>query len=92
MSHQPDYQEIIAHLSRQLQLLSPGQKSTRLSSATPTILEIVGLITNDPDAMPEKRLQVPPDSDTLFHLGRLVMLVEIIAAQNKRSGLVRWFE
>ena len=92
MSNQPEYQQIIARLSRQLKLLSPDQKSTRLSSATPNILEMVNLITKNPEALPETLLQVPPNNDILFHLGQLVMLAEILVAQNKRPTLVRWFE
>ena len=92
MSNQPEYQQIIARLSRQLKLLSPDQKSTRLSSATPNILEMVDLITKNPEALPETFKQVSPNNDILFHLGQLVMLAEILVAQNKRPTLVRWFE
>ncbi|MDO6429099.1 hypothetical protein Q4E93_00780 [Flavitalea sp. BT771] len=92
MSDQPNYQEIIARLCRQLQLLSPEQRSGRLAGTIPNIPEMVGLITKDLNATPANLLHTTLNDGDLFHLGQLVILVEILVAQNKKPKLVRWFE
>jgi len=92
MSNQPDYQEIIARLSRQLKLLSPEQTSTRIGRAAPTVSDIVQLLTNNKNAALESILQDALKNENYFYLGQLVVLAEILVAQNKRPGLVRWFE
>ena len=92
MSDQPDYQEIIARLSRQLKLLSPDQKSTRIGRTVPTVSDVVQLLTDDKNAAPDSILQDALKNENHFYLGQLVMLAEILVAQNKKPGLVRWFE
>ena len=88
----PDHTAVIARVSRQLQRLTREQRTTRVGSATPTIAEIVQLLTKNGNGSLETALEAPLDSEISYYLGQLIVILDIVIMQDKKPTLIRWFD
>lgn len=74
-------QAMIDSLSVQTKQLSKLERSARICSSLPSIAEIIQLLAANPS-----------EEERSFYLGQLVVMVNIISEQRKRSMLIRWFD
>jgi hypothetical protein len=92
MDQAPDYTAVIAQVSRQLKRLTREQMNTRVGSSTPTIAGIVLRMTKNGKESLETALDGPLNSEMSYHLGQLVIILDILAMRNERSMFIRWFD
>jgi hypothetical protein len=78
--------DVIDHVSYRLKRITREQRNIRVGKRVPTISEILSLLPH---------LDTPIESfegEKLYYLGQLVMILDILAEQDKGSMLVRWFD
>jgi hypothetical protein len=92
MSTTVDYTAVIFRVNRRLKRLTPEQMAMRVGNSIPTIAEIILLMTKDVNESWETALEGPLNSEKLYYLGQLVVVLDIVAARDKRSMLIRWFD
>jgi|GEM_PF-2313600 len=85
-----DTNAVIDNIRRRLKHLTRGQLETRVGDKAPTIAELLSLLTND--GSPILTIEAPLDEKQLYHLGQLVVILDLLATREKRPALVRWFD
>jgi len=91
MKTSPDYTAVIDRVCRHFRRLTPEQRTTRIGIDTPTVAEIVRLITKDEGVSLREALETPLNGEKLYHVGQLMIILDILTQHDKRSVLVRWF-
>lgn len=85
-----DQTAILNDVRNRLRHLTREQKTTRVGNSMLTIAELLPLLSDGTSA--DLVIEDPFDGEKLYHLGRLVVILDILTAQERRPTLVRWFD
>ncbi|MBN9386363.1 MAG: hypothetical protein J0H74_36735 [Chitinophagaceae bacterium] len=81
---------VIGNVRRRLKHLSGEQLDTRVGNNVPTVAEILRSLTGN-ESM-NLTIESPLDGEKLYHLGQLVVILDLLTTREKRPMLVRWFD
>lgn len=80
---------VIDNVRLRLKRLTNKQRNIRVGDKVPTIAELLPLLTDD---VSDLSIGTPLDENKLYHLGQLVVILDILTTRDVRPVLVRWFD